>query len=273
MQKSWYAVAVALTLLLLATSPLVAQPTTATFNLTGVGSGASLAGVFTSPYTGTINGSSSPIPVICDDFADDSFVPEQWTAYVTSLSTLTSSTDTYLKWGTTGPVTGSDTVNSWSLTQTQAYDAAAVLAIGIISSTGDVTLQQEYSFALWELFDSNSTTGSFAQLNAYGDQAYETGATGGAGTPGAQALLAGAISQATGNPQNLANYLSNYNITIYSYDPANGTSCGGGYCPPPPQEFITVSMTEPPSPALLGLDLLGVAGLLLVVRRRTAKAW
>lgn len=250
MQKSCYAITVALAVVLLGAGPSAAAQPTVTFNLTDVGPGGpNLGGVYTSPYTGTIN-YGSPIPVICDDFADDSFIPEQWTAFATSLSDLLSVPQTINTsvlnwqsgWNGTGPMA------SLQLTQTQAYSAAAILAIDILNSTG--ITQQEYSYAMWELFDPTQASSALPSA----DQ------------PTVQGFVQTAVSQATGG--NLSSYLNGYNVTIYSYDPANGTSCGGT-CPPPPQEFITaVSMAEPASSALLGLDLLGVAGLILFVRRR-----
>ena len=255
MQKSRYVfVAALLAIVLLAASPLAAQPT-ATFNLTGVGSGANLAGVYTSPYAGKINGGAT-IPVICDDFSDESFVPEQWTAYATSLSSLLSGTanTSVLKWQSPFLIGSGAAVAM--LSQTEAYSAAALLAIDILTSTG--IAQEEYSFAMWDLFDP----GAFALLTSHGFVPYETVA---------QNFLNIAVNEAsTGNMtsgSSVSSYLSNYTVTIYSYN-GKGTWCGGGYCPPPPQEFITVSVAEPPSPALLGVDLLGLAGLVLFARRR-----
>src|SRR5579862_563376 len=99
MQKQWYLIIFAVALIVLGTGPLAAAPPTTTFNLTSVGSGANLAGVYTSPYAGTVTPGGPTIPVICDDFIDDSYVPETWTAYVTSLSSLTSgTTDSFLRW-------------------------------------------------------------------------------------------------------------------------------------------------------------------------------
>jgi hypothetical protein len=147
-RANWCAL-IALTVVPLACGPLAAQ-STATFLLNSAGSGSNLGGVYTSPYTGEINGGTT-IPVICDDFADDSFVPEQWTAYVTSLSSLDSGTDSNtseLNWQNSAP-----TVDG-TLSQVQAYNAAALLSIGILTSTG--TAQEEYSFALWDLFDTQA---------------------------------------------------------------------------------------------------------------------
>jgi len=244
MKKSAYAVAAILALFLLTTGPLAAS-TTADFDLNGVGSGANLAGVYTSPYSGSINYGST-VPVICDDFSDESYVPEDWTAYVTSLSSITSGTaDTsVLKWQ--GSYDG--------LNQAQAYEAAALLSVDILTNTG--TAQEDYSFALWALFDpyGNGTTdlGAFGQLAYYGDTS---------DLSNAGIYLNNAVAAAKAGTVDL----SNYDVTIYSYDTgahgACGTSCS------PPQEFITVSTAEPPAPALLGVDLLGLAGLILIARR------
>ena len=60
-------------------------------NLTGAGNNV-MDGVYVGPYTATVNGSSTQI--ICDDFSDESYVGESWTANVTTLSNLNGT-----KWG------------------------------------------------------------------------------------------------------------------------------------------------------------------------------
>jgi len=261
MQKSWYMVVAALALMLLATGPLAALPSTAAFALNSAGSGANLAGVYTSPYTGTINGGST-INVICDDFADNIYVPESWTAYVTSLSSLTPGTaDTTLRWLNTAGST--ITVDGQTLNQAKAYAVAAVLSIDILESATGSAAQEDYSFALWGLFDPTGTSadpGAFTQLANYGDLGDLVNATND---------LNIAVSFVT-NPANNSQVAADVSaVTIYSFDPVTAPKCGSGPCPTaPPQEFITVNMVEPPSPALLGLDLLAVAGLIVFVRRR-----
>jgi hypothetical protein len=251
----WCAVA-ALSIVLLVSGPLFAQ-STATFLLNSAGSGSNLGGVYTSPYTGEINGGTT-IPVICDDFADDSYVPEQWAAYVTALSSVISGTDantSELNWQNSAP-----TIDG-TLSQVQAYSAAALLSIGILTSTGNA--QEEYSFALWDLFDSQA----FTTLNTdYGaGNGYEAAA---------QSFLNTAVGEATSgivNGGGLNSYLNNYNVTIYSYDasanPAGPVGCGG-HCSSPPQEFIAVSMAEPSSLAMLVVYLLVGGGSLLFFCRR-----
>ena len=165
MQKSSHLLVVISALLVLA-GALSAAPPTATFLLNSAGSGANLAGVYTSPYTGQINGGPT-IPVICDDFADDSYVPEQWTAYQTALSSVVSGTpDTYLRWLNTAGATV--TINGSTLNQAQAYAVAAVLAFDILQSSG--VAQEDYSFAMWELFDPTQASLRYRPLPASSDK-------------------------------------------------------------------------------------------------------
>ena len=45
-------------------------------------------GIYVGPYNATVNGQSAQI--ICDDFADDTYLNQSWTANVTTFSNLTS---------------------------------------------------------------------------------------------------------------------------------------------------------------------------------------
>lgn len=269
MRKSGYVIVGVFTLVLLTSGTLIAQPSTATFNLTGLSSGSQLlAGEFTSPYLGTINGGPTTA-VICDDIADNAVIPQEWTAYSTSLSSITSGAygtpDPYLKFGTSGPVTGSDAVTplGWSLSQTQAYEVAALLAIDILSTTGSV--EADYTYALWGLFDS---TDSFtAALDAADESNAET-------------YLNNAINEVVTSPAAVSSYLSNYDVTIYTYVPPSSGGmnplCGPGLstlCTAdllPPQEFITVP--EASTPVLLAVDLLGFMALVGFLRKRVSQS-
>lgn len=193
--------------------------------------------------------------------------PESWTAYVTSLSSVTSGTDPYtsdLKWqGSTYAST---------LSHSLAYEAAAILSIEILQGPTGSTQQKDLSFALWGLFDPygngvSGDAGAFGQLSAYGDTSDKAAAI---------ADLNAAIGDLTTgiNGMSVATYLSNYNVTIYSYDAAAGApSCGGKPCPSaPPQEFITVSTPEASTPVLFAGDLLGLVGLMGFLRKRASRA-
>jgi hypothetical protein len=251
-----FALASSVALMLLLFTGFAGAQTTVTFDLTGANSG-NLAGVYTSPYTGTINGGSS-IPVICDDFKDESYIPETWTAYSTKLSSLTetpnfssttnSSTDSVLLWkSASGSITVSGNSYSWALNQAAAYTVAAVLAIDILDSSSGSQAQQDYSYALWELFQESSVA---SQLS--GDQT---------DLANASSDLSKAITQA--ETETPANYP---NVTIYSYD--TGAACPDSQndvCPKtPPQEFITVT----PEPASMFLFGTGLLGIIAVMRRK-----
>jgi len=261
MQKSWYVVLAALALMLLVTGPLAAQ---VTFNLNGVGSGENFAGVYTSPYSGYIGSNGPTIPVICDDFSDESYVPETWTAYVTQLSNVTSgvpNAGANLKW--TGASVGTPT-GTVTLDQAQAYTVASVLAVEILQNTApaDATAEEELSYAMWALFDPAGIPSDLGALAWLAAEGYPSGSS--------------FYSAVTTDLDNAVTYASTDSAqvqadvkatTIYSYDTGATGGCGGPCTAP--QEFITVNMVEPPSPALLGLDLLAVAGLILFVRRRS----
>lgn len=325
----------ALALVLMAGSPLFAGPPpptypTAEFYLNGVGAGNVLAGVYTSPYHAAINPTvphtgaptgGTALSVICDDFGSESFINEYWDTLVTPLTganSLTSGTglygapDTLLKWGTSNTVVVDDTKEantaglgagslgvSQSLSQLEAYDVAALLAINIMSisnGSGDATQLGDYSFALWALFDTVGTPGHYS--NAPLDQLYAAGSNpNGCATTNygclksamqylqtavydVKKLAPGHIGTAVGNDGTaLSAYLSHYNVNIYSYDAYNPTGTalqppvcysGPSNCPPPPQEFITVTnVPEPTSLAVLGTyALFGGASLLFFGRRR-----
>ncbi len=112
--------------------------------LTGAGNNGALGGDDVGPYTVTINGVSTT--VICDDYDDESYIGETWTANVTTLSSLGGT-----KWVDLG--------NSTNL-----YDEAAWLSLNLLSAgpgqAGDI------QFAIWTLFDPNALNGLSA-----GDQA------------------------------------------------------------------------------------------------------
>ena len=246
-----YSLAVSVSLAFVPSAWADTPPQTVIFNLTGV-SGGVYGNVYTSPYLGNINGGST-IPVICDDFADDSYLPESWHAYDTNLATLPSSTssspdDTYLKWGSDANTSLGTTLGlgaGFSLNQTQEYDVAAYLIAELLNPSSGLN-SNDLSFAIWGLFDAPAFV-------------YVTGAD----RTTAETYLKNAI-QAVGSPSSQTAYS---NVDIYTYVPNSGV-WGCNNCQPPPQEFIVVRTPEASTALNLGMDVLAFVGLLGFLRKR-----
>lgn len=206
--------------------------TTASMDLTSPGSSVTgtnvLNGVYVGAYTATINGVSTP--VICDDFADDSYVPETWTATVNTFSDLSGT-----KWYSQS--------NSTQLYEEAAYLVQQMMQPANASNPGTVG---DISFAIWDLFDSNALAGLSAT-----------------DVSNVNAWLAAAA-----NPSNLAQ-VNFSDFTIYTPVSPSNASCSGSPCPTaPPQEFMTYNASEPSFIAILGADLLLFGCALVLLRRR-----
>ncbi len=191
-------------------------------------------GIYVGPYYATINGVNTP--VICDDFADDSYVPESWAASTSTVASL----GTNVKWG--------------SLNQTQ-YDEAAYLAT-MLASAPQSPNAAAIQYAIWQIFDPNGNGGSDPGVIAYLNGR----------DPSLENAVLGYITQAGMQTYTPGEYA---NVTVYSYDAAanpKGPSCGGSACPTaPPQEFLVVNTPEPSTILLLAL---GLGGLLMLWRRK-----
>jgi hypothetical protein len=168
-------------------------------NLTSAGNNV-MDGVYVGPYTATVNGTSTQI--ICDDFSDESYVGESWTANVTTLSNLNGT-----KWG-------------GMANATQLYDEAAWLATQMLSKTysGNPTQVGYLAYALWATFQPSQVENWLGANSA------------------AWLAVEGWLSSAAGQhftPGEFSNFFlytpnTNYPITC------SGQSCANT----PPQEFF-----------------------------------
>ena len=229
------------------------------FTLTGAGP-AHLGGVYTSPYTATIEGVGSGIKVFCDDFIDDVYIGETWQVNATKLSDLPlSDPGSPLMWN-----------NDNTTKQVTNYITAALLASQLLQLGNPQSLAaEEISWAIWDVFDPTAPLYSADYLPAY--------ATDIAGYLTAAQAQANAIVGTAPTLITLRAAVSSFsNVTIYTPSPKDQTAVIG-ICPAGvgkcglPQEFISVSMAEPSSPLLLGFDFLAIGGLVLAVRRRKSK--
>ncbi|HEX4002738.1 MAG TPA: PEP-CTERM sorting domain-containing protein [Candidatus Acidoferrales bacterium] len=198
--------------------------------LTGVGNGNSLDGVYTGPYTGTVGGVANT-PVICDDFADESYIGESWSATVSTVASLAGN----VKWGS-------------ETNAQQNYEIAAWLAETLVSTT-NATSAEDISYAIWLVLDPTDV------------QNYLTSSD-----PGTLSAAEGWINTAenaiTSQDLTAASFA---NVLVYTPVPGTATDCNGGPCPAnSPQEFLVVT-PEPSSILMLLIGLIAIVGL---ARRR-----
>jgi len=206
-----------------------------TMELTSVGDGVSADGVYVSPYWGTINQDGRTIYtgyLICDDFNTESYVDDPWRADSTNAADLNGDEKF------TAPSYSDPFNTSITVTDQQAYNAVAWLANGLLETTNvtNPTAQTNYSFAIWDIFDGEA-------IDPDG---------------GSAGLITQAFAAATGG-------YAGSNTTVYT--PSVRSSS---------QEFLAlspvVSTPEASLPATLAVELLTLAGVIFLMRRRLAGA-
>jgi len=252
-----------LSIVLLFASASFAQTTS--MSLTGVGDSdvvwGPTFGVFVDPYTATVGGVANT-SVICDDWSNNSYVGESWTANVTTVSSLgTSSTPMF---GTLSQA-NNPTLGGVALTQAQLYDEVAWLGTQLLANPTNYANQVAVSFALWEL--TYNATGSGVEAPA--PSAFLAGS--------AESGLQSTITTLLANAQNavLNQHYNGAGWEILTPNTSYSISCSGSGCPSPnnaatlgtPQEFL-VYTPESSAVILFGTDMFGLLGLIFLFRRR-----
>lgn len=117
-------------------------------DLTGVGTGNVADGVYVSPYQGTVQGNGMNYSgyLICDDFTTESLLNTPWYATMTAAGALNGTE----KFG------GTVTFDNVSYSAQPAYNAAGWLANGLLMNLSNSTAQDNYAFAIWDLFDAHA---------------------------------------------------------------------------------------------------------------------
>jgi hypothetical protein len=254
--------------------------------LVNAGYGNIMGGVYTSPYGVSINGGPSTL-LICDDYTTNVNLNQTWNAYEATYAQLQAgplpdpggyNATLTPKWclNSSGAPVYCGSLASTGVADVKGYAVAAVLAAELMAlGNTDATTQGELSYALWNVFDPtllNSANTGYGTLTTTGTNA-STGQSGG--------QLGAAISDyntalALVNAAGGANAdLSSISISSIGTKALNvGTITGLTIYAPSPlsasQEFlkVQVSMPEPSYPAILIIDLMAVAGLALVFRKR-----
>jgi len=217
---------------------------TASMQLTGVGDSVTLGNVYVDPYTATVGGVANT-SVICDDWSNDTYYNESWTAQVMSATTVGNST-----YGT--PMFG----NNQSL-----YNEMAWLGAQLLANPTNATAQTEISFAMWDL-----SYGINGNTQTPGPLTYLSQNQGSAGQCKNQTV---SCYQGTLNWITEAKGEGNYNSAGWKiYNPVPGTQ-NKGYGTP--QEFMTYTPQAAPEAsetAIFAGDLLLFGVAVLVLRRR-----
>jgi PEP-CTERM motif len=202
---------------------------TASMILTSPGNNVYDNAVYIGPYYATI-GSSTNVPVICDDYVDNSYVPESWLAYVTPENNLTLNNQ-----GATSVLKFGDNPS--------LYNEMSWLATQLVANQSNTAAADAIQFAIWDL-------GVQSQGSSITDLPLPAG-----------------TSSWMSNASAFAN-TTFANVTIYSFDSCTTTVSSPCSATNPPQEFLTVNTPEPSTILLLVLGLGGL--LMLWQRRRNA---
>jgi len=222
---------------------------TTSMYLSGTGDNATVwnggSGVYVDPYTATVGGVSG-VSVICDDWSNNSYVGESWTANVTTLASLNAGTNT------NAPMFGTSPSN------VTLYNEIAWLGTQLLANPTNYANQVAASFALWELTyaynnpqESPDPTSFLAGSNAASYQACAAPCT------SVNSLLANAAAAVSGGYTG-----SGWEILTPIAGTVQNPSDQGL-----PQEFL-VYTPESSSLILFGADTLGLLALAFVFRRR-----
>ena len=197
-----------------------------TMDLTGVGNGTVADGVYVSPYVGTISGPGMSYSgyLICDDFNTESYLNSPWTATLSNAGALNGTQ----KFGSSPGSSIMFDGTSYSIQQ--AYNAAGWLANGLLANLNNSTTQTNYAFAIWDLFDGQSTDPS----------------------GGAQWLEAAALAASSGTHPYVA-----ANVSVFTPNPLNSS-----------QEFLVVQQAPEMDPAAATSAFTLLLGSALVLRAR-----
>jgi len=195
--------------------------------LTGPPPGYVYDGIYMSPYYATV-GSSTNVPVICDDFGDNSWPNSTWSATTTSFSSINGSNTS---WGVAGA-------------NTSLYGAVGYMVGQVLNATPGSQQQIIDSFLLWAILDPKDVETYLAGTPNGGTGALSTATL-------CSEIFGACTAAAAANPGGLLGALESQNLSASSFSnlvvlsPDNGSAlCAAGQDNCAAQEFIYVSVAE-----------------------------
>jgi hypothetical protein len=188
-------------------------------NVTLTSAGSNVAdGIYVSPYYATVNGATNT-PIVCDDFADNSYLNTPWTANVQSFSSLSSSLANTAWGGVPGAL--------------KLYEEAAWLTMTLLRQPAGSAGQVNYSYAVWAVFDPS---GVINQLKLYGDTATCNAIFGAGNNCSSTTVTGGLLGGAQGQSYSLSQFANVVILTPVISVNGKPQTCTAGGCPE--QEFI-----------------------------------
>jgi len=208
----------------------------------------------------SLNG--TPTLMYCDDYTDNISQGESWNVTGLTLAAITAGP------ASTPPQYGAST--NPPLTQAEIYIAAVDLAVQINDLTAGPNEDQErrdLSAALWAVTDPGQLLPYLSAPGCGVNSGCANSEVTGQALIDYNAAIAQAISDE--NPSGsgvVVTEIGGYSATVYT--PVAGTQSTGGA----PQEFIALTVPEPSSLAVLGLDFVGAGLVGLYFFRRKSRA-